>query len=165
MYTRNCNCVKLQHWNLVVAALNANKKLCFSNFSCRFLNPDYIFQSEFSIVLYVVIELRNLQKRVKKGFCFKKIDLKAFSRSLEHFFSHSMSEQFCKQNTISIYSVRGFRLGSDRLRGGSLQSQPKIQPRGKRFLSCSSLSCGRWEPGFGPSLWASHGLWRQCYQW
>ena len=42
----------------------------FSNFSCRFLNPKYFF-SNLNYIFCNVFDLINLQKQVKKVFCFK----------------------------------------------------------------------------------------------
>ena len=42
----------------------------FSNFSCMFLNPNNFFQFWIIIVLiYNLLDVRNLQKQVKKVFC------------------------------------------------------------------------------------------------
>ena len=101
--------------------------ISFSNFSCRFLNSNYFFHSNFSNVL----DLRNLQEQAKKHSVSKTVlndlslftvqihcssDLKllwkflAFSLEFQKkfsitrtFFSHSESEQFWKQNTVSHY--------------------------------------------------------------
>ena len=42
----------------------------FSNFSRRFLNPNYFFPI-FIIFVLNVLDLTNLQEQVKKAFCFK----------------------------------------------------------------------------------------------
>ena len=96
-----------------------------TNFSCRFLNPNYFFyfQSNGS-------DMRNLKEQVEKAFCFKKctyISLfiqivlvifdfckflaisfkfqKVFSITRTHF-SDGRPEQFWKQNTIYVNSTR-----------------------------------------------------------
>ena len=81
----------------------------FSIFFCRFLNPNYFFNLNSNCTK--VLDLRNLQEQVKKNILFHKLfwpfnvqtncssDLKKISITRE-FFSHSRSEQFCKQNTI-----------------------------------------------------------------
>jgi len=97
------------------------RKKYFSNFSCRFLNPNYLLQ--FNCNCSNLLDLRNLQKQVKKAVsknflnfhCSNKLlwwsqnvcKFLAFSLEFQKFFlitktifSHSRSEQFWKQNTI-----------------------------------------------------------------
>ena len=101
------------------------KKKTFSNFSCRFLNPQKNFH--FELQLFYFLRSKNLQEQVKKAFCQQKLfwpfdawtycssdlknfanswpsasNFKSFSRFLEHFFSHSRSNNFCKKIPISI---------------------------------------------------------------
>ena len=101
--------------------LNNSLGIGFSNFSCRFLNPNHFFQFKFELFYYIpILDLKNLQEWLKKvvlkfnclnelfqwsqNFCqFSALSLE-FEKffSIRIFFSHSSrSEQFCKQNTIS----------------------------------------------------------------
>jgi hypothetical protein len=43
------------------------KKYVCSNFSCKFVNPNYFFNYNYSNAL----DLRNLHGQVNKAFCFK----------------------------------------------------------------------------------------------
>ena len=99
----------------------------FLNFSCRFLNPNYFSNLNYNCWIVKFLDLTNLQEQVKKALfwpftVWKKFssvlknitnfrptasNFESFSRSLELLF-HSKSEQFCKQNNISICSE--FRL-------------------------------------------------------
>ena len=98
----------------------------FSNFSCRFLNPNIFFSNWNYSFSYVVSEIRNLRNKLKKHYVSKIVITfhclhilvllisktlcnfsafslkfqKCFFQSLEQFFSHNRSVQFWKQSTI-----------------------------------------------------------------
>ena len=54
----NCNVVFLE-------------KNIFSNFSCMFLNPNNFSNMNFNCSN--LLDMRNLQERVKKAFCYQKL--------------------------------------------------------------------------------------------
>jgi hypothetical protein len=86
----------------------------FLNFSCMFLNPNHF--SNLNSNCSNILEMRNLQEQVKKAFCYQELfwiftvwldcssDLKNFPIT-RPIFSHSWSEQFRWQNTISLQAV------------------------------------------------------------
>ena len=91
----------------------------FSNFSCMFLSKSKIIFSNLTFNCSNLLDMTNLQERVKKAFCYQNLfwpftvwincssdlknfanswptasNFKSFSQLLEQFFSHSRSEQF-----------------------------------------------------------------------
>ena len=90
----------------------------FSNFSCRFLNPN-IFFSNLNFNSSNLSSLRNLQEQVKKAFCYQKLfwpfivwincssDLKNFANSQPSalnfkFFTQSWEQFFTSQTFVAI---------------------------------------------------------------
>ena len=88
-----------------MSKVNIGIHIIFSNFSCRFLNPNNF--SNLSSNCSNLLEMRNLQEQIKKAFCYQKlfwtvtvwincsIDLKifckfsAFSLEFRKFFSNT----------------------------------------------------------------------------
>ena len=79
--------------------------------SHNFLIP--IIFSNLSLNCSYVLNLRNLQKQVKKASCFKNctdlsLNLEFQKKNLDHWnnFSHSRSKQFQKQNIIDVLRLQ-----------------------------------------------------------
>ena len=71
------------------------KEIAFSKFSCMFLNPN-IF-SNLNSDCSALLDIRNLQKQVKKTFCYQKLfslEFQKFFSITRTIFSHNRTEQF-----------------------------------------------------------------------
>ena len=102
----------------------------FSNFSRRFLNPNYLFQIWIIRNCLNLLDLKNLQEQFKKAFCYKKLfwpftvwincssflkifansrptasNFKSFSRSLEQFFIIACQNSFSNKIPLLTYRV------------------------------------------------------------